>query len=214
MNIPVNLDSETITLYERLNEYGYNLFDPNNSFYNDICISYNSENNKDIILNDRKNLIYMKNGNKMLCQLECVLKAYNSENKKAICQCSAQIDGEEPDLSEDKMIFTKNVIAEGFLKTIKNSNFLVLKCYKLVFDANNIGKNIGMIIMTIILLISIMFIIFHYIQDQKKIEEFIESIIKIKYFEKKIKAKALQKNKENEKNIDKRVGTFITVIFL
>ena len=211
MNVPVDLDSETISLYDSLNEYGYNLFDSNDSFYNDICTVYNSENDKDIILNDRKNIIYKKNGNKSLCQDDCTLRGYNSTNKKAICQCSAQIDSEEPDLDEKKMIFNTNVIREGFFKTIKNSNFLVLKCYKLVFDLKNLIKNIGMIIMSIIILISIILIIFHCFKEQNKIREFIESIIKLKFFLKNIKkrkrfykSKTMHINKESGKSINKK----------
>ena len=211
MNIPANLDDETISLYDRLNKYGYNLFDPNGSFYNDICTSYSSENDKDIILNDRKNIIYTKNGNKTLCQDDCTLKGYNSEYKKAICQCSAQFDGKEPDLGNDKMKFSTNAIAQGFFKAIKNSNFLVLKCYNLIFDLKNIRINIGMIIMTIILLTSIILIIFHYSKEKNKIEEFIESILKAKFFLKKIgekknsiKSEVMDKNKESGKKNNKK----------
>ena len=60
-----------------------------------------------------------------------------------------------PEYEEMKMKFDKKTIGESFLKTLKNSNFLVMKCYNLVFNLKNIKKNIGMIIMTIILIISI-----------------------------------------------------------
>ena len=57
INVPVNLDNETIYLYESLSKSGYNLFDSNDSFYNDICTPYTSDNKTDIILSDRKNII-------------------------------------------------------------------------------------------------------------------------------------------------------------
>ena len=33
VNVPIDLDSETISLYESLNKQGYNLFNSNDSFY-------------------------------------------------------------------------------------------------------------------------------------------------------------------------------------
>ena len=52
---PVKLDEETLNIYSSLDQEGYNLFDLNDSFYNDFCIPYTSINNTDIILKDRKN---------------------------------------------------------------------------------------------------------------------------------------------------------------
>ena len=60
--VPVNLDSSTESLYESLNNSGYNLFNPNDPFYNDICTPYTSENDTDIIIDDRQKIIYKNNG--------------------------------------------------------------------------------------------------------------------------------------------------------
>ena len=55
--MPVNLQEETLSLYNSLNESGYNLFDANDVFYNDICTPYTTENGTDISLFDRKEII-------------------------------------------------------------------------------------------------------------------------------------------------------------
>ena len=56
---PVNLDPTTESFYNSLNNSGYNLFDANDSFYNDICTPYTTENGTDIIIEDRQNTIYI-----------------------------------------------------------------------------------------------------------------------------------------------------------
>ena len=150
MNIPTELDQETISLYDSLSQYDYNLFDPNDIFYNDICTIYKSKDGSDIILQDRKNEIYMKNGNKIICQSECSINKYNVAVKKAECLCSTQKEINEPDLKEIVTNFNHTKLLDDFLVPIKNSNFLVLKCYKLLFNSKYMLINIGMIIMTII----------------------------------------------------------------
>ena len=40
---PVNLNNKTILLADSLNKLGYNLFDPKDKFYNDICSLYTTE---------------------------------------------------------------------------------------------------------------------------------------------------------------------------
>ena len=44
-------------LYNELKEQGYNLFDLNDKFYNDICTPYKSPNGTDVLLADRVNYI-------------------------------------------------------------------------------------------------------------------------------------------------------------
>ena len=58
VSIPVTLDENTKSIYDSLTQSGYNLFDLNDSFYNDVCTTYTSEDGTDLTLTDRKNLIY------------------------------------------------------------------------------------------------------------------------------------------------------------
>ena len=57
---PIQLDNRTIILYNNLNLSGYNLFDSNDSFYNDICSVFTTINGTDITLIDRKKNIIIK----------------------------------------------------------------------------------------------------------------------------------------------------------
>jgi len=81
IDIPVELNSNIKKLYNSLNELGYNLFNENYSFYQDICTTYTSENKTDILLSDRKKDIYMEGQSQPICQKGCKLSSYDSQNK-------------------------------------------------------------------------------------------------------------------------------------
>ena len=173
---PVKLNNLTSALYDNLKESGYDLFNQDDPFYHDVCTVYTTENGTDMILLDRKEIIYNNNGNISLCQTGCELESYNSTNKKAICNCSPQHTETKAELSFSKDNFNVNKIKDSFVGTLKNSNFLVLKCYKLAFDIKNIGKNIGRIVMTIIVFLSFVFLIIFCLFDFGKIIHYMSSI--------------------------------------
>ena len=177
INSKVNLDNSKISLYESLIKSGYNLFNESDSFYTDICSTYTSQNGTDLTLADRKTEIFDKNGNISLCQIGCKLKDFNSTTQNIRCEC-------EPQKNEIEVISTysdEKFIIEMFkytmVNTIKNSNFLVLKCYKLAFNTDNLLKNIGRIIMSIIMVISLIFLFIFLFIDFKKLDTFFLSIV-------------------------------------
>ena len=159
VNIPVNLNSQTISLYDSLIESGYNLFDTEDDFYNDICAVYTSENRTDMTLEDRKKEIYSISGNITMCQTGCEFVSYNITTRKAKCDCDAQSQDTETNIT--KIDFKGDNLAKSFLSTLTNSNFLVLKCYKLVLNFSNFIKNKGRIIMTIFIIIFVKVLIIY-----------------------------------------------------
>ena len=173
----VNLDNSTIALYNSLLESGYNLFNEGDSFYKDICSIYTSINGTDITLSDRKKEIFETNGNISLCQKGCEIKDFNSTTQEVKCKCSPQISEIETLLtySDDKFII--EMFKNSMFSTIKNSHFLVLKCYKLAFEFNNLFKNIGRIILTIIIILSFIFLFVYFFRDFKKIDTLLISIL-------------------------------------
>ena len=128
-----------LLIYNNLNSLGYNLFNSNDSFYNDICSTYTSGNRKDMLLSDRWEDIYIPNNEKYMCQSGCKLIDYNITNQKANCECFFQ----KQDIFEtiENIKFDKREILETFMGTLKNSNFKVLKCGHLLI--NNFSKNYG-----------------------------------------------------------------------
>lgn len=205
LSIPVNLQEETLSLYNRLNESGYNLFDPNDSFYNDICTPYTTENGTDIILIDRKEIIIDIGNDMNLCQSGCILKSYDLNKNKATCICFVQINGET-------IINFDELESESFIDdlvgTLKYSNYLVMKCYKLIFKSKFIKKNIGFIFMIIIFILYLVSVFLYIYKGRKKIESFIKSIIKIKEEKDEnnsnLKPKKIKKKSSKNVNIDNK----------
>ena len=176
---PVYLDSETEELFSSLKESGYDLFNSNNSFYKDLCTPYTTKNGTDILLNDRYNDIYKKNGAKNLCQKDCELIYYNEISQKAKCNCQPQNNITNLNIFEI-LLYDDDRIKEIFINAIDNSNFKVMKCYKLAFSLKTILKNIGRIIMTIIYFIFFIMLIFYFFKENKKLEIYISQILQQK----------------------------------
>ena len=198
IEVPIELDPEIEGLYKWLLAFGYNLFDPNDSFYNDICAAYTTQNNTDILLHDRRMDIYQLTVNITLCQKGCDFQSYNTLTKKAKCDCFIQENQINTDMSDLK--FDRNDMIEQFYETIENSNFRVLKCYKLVFNFSLFKKNIGCIFMTILIILFEILLIFYLIIGSKKVNEFIQIIIKNKYFPK--------ENNSSKRNLNKQIIKF------
>ena len=187
------LDNETLNLFVSLNNSGYNLFNPNDSFYNDICSPYTSIYKKDMLLSDRWEDIYIPSNEKYFCQENCEFNSYNITSQSAKCKC---IIGEKHlNTKLEDINFNYKEIIDNFKKSLKNSNFRVLKCYKFIFDFKRFIKNIGSIIMAIIMIIfSILMIIFIF-TGQKKINKFINYIYRLKS---KMEEKNNKKNNNNK----------------
>ena len=230
IKVPKILDNNTLIYYTSLNELGYNLFDSEDSFFNDICSTYTSINGKDMLLSDRWEDIYISSNNQYYCQEKCKLISYDLLSEKALCNCFIE-EEEDKDINAqlDNMDFSSKEIIERFSKSIKNSNFVVLKCYKLVFVLKKFLKNIGSIIITIIIIIYLILMIIYFFTGRKKILKFIKYIFDLKTQEninikrekrpgsttiKKNKEEKLTKKKKNppkRKNIQAKTNNIINI---
>ena len=139
--IPVTLSEDTLELHKDLLNYGYDLFNPNDSFYQDICAGYTSVNGTDVLLSDRRPLYF--NDTETGCQEGCTYSQYSIETKQLKCECS--INNEEIEPEKEKKI-DGSIIITSFYEVLKYSNFLVLKCYKLVFSSEGQSHNWGSMI--------------------------------------------------------------------
>ena len=175
ISVPKILDNETLFYYVNLNEFGYNLFNPNDSFYNDICSKFTTINKKDMILSDRWEDIYIPSNDKYYCQENCKINSYNISLQKVTCDCI--LKKENFIFSLDNINFDYKEVIPAFQKTFKSSNFFVLKCYKLIFNFANFSKNIGSIFMSIIIIIFFILMIVYCFTGQKKVDKFIKKIV-------------------------------------
>ena len=160
VNIPVTIDEDKIYKY-----------DPSSDYYNDECYAYETENGTDIILNDRKEEFV--NNNYSLCEHNCTFKGYDSNTKKALCECEIKINIISDILND------KNILSNDFNST-ENSNLNIgtLKCVSLLFSKIGLLNNIGSYILIFnIFFFGISVILFFkcgYYLIQNKIEEIIE----------------------------------------
>ena len=173
-NIPVSINEDNLYKY-----------DPNSEYYTDECSTYTSEDGTDILLNDRKEEFNDKNMS--LCENICDYVKYNSETKKAVCQCGiryetfilSELDGKTDLLSIN---FTTDNIT---------SNMGAMKCYDLVFSKKGLVTNIGSYIMILIIIFHIISILIFYKCGYHIIDTNIQEILKEK--------KVLKKSNDKEK---------------
>ena len=175
--IPTILDNNSLYLLNDLKDNGYNIFNINDSFYNDICGTYKTINGKDILLSDRIEDIYNPTIEKYHCQKNCEIKSYNDEYKKILCECPLQ--EEEIVIEVEENNFHQKLIS-SFTKTWKNSNFLVVKCYKYLINFNKLINNKGCIIMSIIIIIFIIFMFIYFFRGEQQLNELIIKILMMK----------------------------------
>jgi len=191
ITIPAKIDNETLFIYEKLKGYGYNLFDSNDKFYNDICTKYTTENKTDMLLSDRKNDIFSKYGNKTICQDGCYLGSYNNSLEEATCQCKVQTTNTDLSLNIEIKYNIKG-LNQAFFKTLNNSNFRVLKCYKVAIDLNTVKENKGRLLMTAILIVFIILFIIFIIKGNKQLLINLQKVLDIIM-------PSLNKNKDKKK---------------
>ena len=149
--------------------YSYN---PNSSYYNDIC-----ENNYTVLDNDftlyERQLEFNKNG-LALCLNNCIFNGYDTENQKVICLCQIQDGFSLYSINEYNKIIFK------FLTKKQIFNFYILKCYKLIFTKQGMIKNICHYIISLIILVYIASAIFVYMKGYDLLLQEINNIIEFK----------------------------------
>ena len=126
-----NVTTITMTLDQivYLFSLGVDVFDSTNNFFNDKCFSFTSEKGTDVAIKDRRADYYQ---NVTLCNEGCEYNGIILENFTANCTCTASTK----DTTEEENIINS-------FKSITNANYEVARCYKAVFNKNNIKTNIG-----------------------------------------------------------------------
>ena len=146
--VKAELSDETKYSYEKLKSLGYDIFNLNDPFYQDICIDYTSYGNTDMSLSDRINYIY--NNDDTRCQPNCKATKFSPESEYLNCSCNIN-----EEVNNMKQKFKPKKIYESFYDVLKYSNYKILKCYNLVFTEFLMTKNKGGIIVFIFILINL-----------------------------------------------------------
>ena len=112
-----------------MRDLGYDLFDINSPFYQDICTPYKSSDGTDVPLTDRVNYFY--NNDETVCQSNCKFSDYLMESQYLKCDCD--ITNSEINTQETTKFSAKSIY-QSFFSVLKYSNYKVLKCAKLTFS--------------------------------------------------------------------------------
>ena len=199
--IPIHLDNYTSTRYNHINQFGYDILDRNNSFFNDICTTFTTDYGTDISLFDRK--IEYFNENITLCEKYCTYISYNNTNGKAKCQCPLKNK-----ISEIKTISYDKFDIQGFLDIKTISNIDIMKCFKLTFSLNGLNKNFGNIIIIIFIALYIILIIVYHLNEKREISRLLYFALKASNFTENPphKNKRSLKFKHNKKMMEKKLN--------
>ena len=206
IHISVNIDENNLFKYNSSDDY-----------YNDICYTYTTENNTDIILEDRRNE-YLNN-NYSLCENNCNYSKYDYYTKEVLCECFVKVKFpliSEIEINPDKLL-------NQFRDIQQLINLNVMKCYYLLLEIEGLISNIGFYILSAIILntiiLCIRFKIKGYALFKKQIGEIINyKLINIKTIEqnnniktnpvkKKKKKKKFNKENNQKRNIKKKDDT-------
>ena len=141
MYLPMMLSKEINLIYEATKDFGYNMFNINDSFYQDICTPFDSVDGTDILLIDRIDYIYHNNDTK--CQSNCEFSEYSIQVQYISCICFVDEDAFFEHKKSDK--FDTKKLYESFYEVLKYSNYDILKCYKKALNFKTMNKNFGSI---------------------------------------------------------------------
>ena len=148
------IDVDSVSTFKDL---GIDIFNINDSFFNDICQSF-SDSNNDIVLEDRIKEYYQ---NYSLCEEGCTYNAIIYEYMTISCDCKVKTN-----------ISTNETIQQSYEINI-DSNFGIIKCYKLVFSFKGKFKNIGFWIFLLLVGGHISLIIIYFYKGIKPIKEYL-----------------------------------------
>ena len=173
-------------------------YDPNGTYYSDICFTYTTEFNTDIILYDRK--IEFNNKSLSLCQKNCTYKGYDYVKERALCNCQIQ----SRSLSKRK----SDQIIYKFLNISKDYNIKVLKCYQVLFSKKGFIKNIGNFIILIVIIIIILSAVYIYVKEYGLLCEQINEILDTK-----LQQGDIETNSKKDLKLDEQLKENSTDIF-
>ena len=158
ISIPIrNLELANFDMAQLFSNEGYDIYDKNSDFYNDVCISVSIDNN-DITINDRKSEIFPNNVT--LCNENCEYKGVDIEDQRVICECDL-INKKNNNTDEENTILNYFEADDGNFGTylLDNVNFKPFTCGRLLFSFDNIKSNYAFYAIFFILVLNVFLII-------------------------------------------------------
>ena len=177
--IPIKDLNISMDNYEDAKNQGYDILNPKDKFYNDVCTKYTSIYSTDLIVNDRRDIIYNKNNK--ICQDNCEYKNINLKTNLAKCECPTDKNCQiEFNLVDYKISFNKVKLLNNFKDISSISNIMIIKCYKYLFAKEGLLYNIGSYILLISIFLYIILLIAFYLKGYSYIIGLLKEIISTK----------------------------------
>ena len=147
-------------------EEGYNIFDANSNFYNDICTPFTNENGNDVLLDARRKDYFNQNYN--LCENGCKFIGFNETINMYTCNCTVKSAINDQSNYE----VTPMAIPDDFFKiTSEYSNIKVFKCSSQVFSLKGQKYNFGSYILFTCFVSFIIVIILYFCKGANSLTE-------------------------------------------
>ena len=169
---PILLSSQFQMKTDAVISNGYDAFDSESPFYNDVCTPFTNENGNDVLLDERRTDYFSETLN--ICEKGCTFKEYNASTNLYSCSCPVK-DTINPN-TDNIEIVTKE-LPESFYKKHKNSNIEVFKCSSQVFSKEGQKKNIGSYILIACFVSFIGIVVFYIIKGTSKIDFIFNNLI-------------------------------------
>ena len=194
-----------------LSKQGIDVFNASNEFFNDICYEYESNDGKDIILNDRRTDIYQ---NATFCQAGCSYLGMNYNLMVANCKCDSSFlqEDDKNKINNNKSESDINNIkyfTKIFISNLVDFNYEVIRCYNLALNTKILLHNFGFFSLSGMLFLQIIFFLIYLIKKVNPIKIFMMNFnYKNKYKDNKNHTKHFppkkHKNIDNSININKK----------
>ena len=178
-------------------EFGYDIYDKNDNFYNNICTTAYI-NNSDIVIKDRKKYIYPNNIS--LCLNNCVYKLSDLKNKRIICQCNLNNLNNKNNNVLNTNEFEIDDDYDNFITYLLSMiNYGIYKCYILLSFFDNYKQNIGFYILLLSMSLYISLILVFFIFKIPKIRLLIFNHIEN---EERSRTRNLRRNRKESANFN------------
>jgi len=185
-------------------EQGYDIYNKNSSFYNDICLSV-SYINDDLTIKDRIEEIYPNN--MTIINPNCEYKAADLEKKRLICELNILDLYKNNTYNGNENDNYLEIQEENFIYYLLDYiNYKILVCHDSFFHLNNYKNNLGLMFSSITSFIIVVLIVIFYIHGLYKIKKiFYNEIPNSKKIKELIRKNIIMHKKEIE-NIENKVN--------
>lgn len=191
-NVKVTHSIKSSSLFDKVSaslfkDLGIDIFNINDSFFNDVCNSY-SDSENDMTLKDRIKKIFQ---NFSLCEEGCSYEEIDLGNMTVVCDCKVKtnLDSNLGDIAVNLFPYEE-----------KNSNFKIIKCFNLVFSLKGKFHNIGFWIFLVLVMTHIPFLILYFRKGIDPVREYIIGQMEKYGYIEKPKTKAQLNNNDNSKS--------------